>query len=67
MYDSTYRKMVVVLTIELVDVPEPIVMSPLSSTSWQTTAFECIVYLSRLKDIISVEAVSAGMGNTSEA
>lgn len=30
--------------------PAPIVMSPLSSTSWQTTALEWIVSLSRLRD-----------------
>lgn len=30
-------------------VPGPIVMSPFSSTSWQTTALEWIVNLSRLQ------------------
>ena len=34
-------------------IPEPIVMSPLSSTSWQTTALECMVTLSRLKRFIN--------------
>lgn len=33
-------------------VPELIVMSPLSSTSWQTTAFEWIVNLSRLNALL---------------
>ena len=31
------------------EIPAPTVMSPLSSTSWQTTAFEWIVNLSRLR------------------
>lgn len=35
--------------------PAPIVISPLSSTSWQTIALECIVNLSRLERRISVD------------
>lgn len=31
--------------------PDPIVMSPLSSTSWQTTALEWMVNLSRLERV----------------
>jgi hypothetical protein len=36
-------------------IPEPIVMSPLSSTSWHTTAFEWIVNLSRLNALFQNE------------
>lgn len=34
-------------------VPAPMVISPLSSTSWQTTAFEWMVNLSRLRRGVS--------------
>lgn len=33
--------------------PEPIVISPLSSTSWHTTALEWMVNLSRLSSVFS--------------
>lgn len=37
-------------------IPEPTVMSPFSSTSWHTMAFECIVNLSRIGAIHVAEA-----------
>ena len=42
--------------------PAPIVISPFSSTSWQTTALECIVNLSRLESsLVSQCQQIAGM------